>query len=340
MADIKVEMEKIRKEGQERVAATGQTICVFADNVPANIAEDILAGMRLMTELANKKFDKETQQREWYNFYNDGLIKFGWTMTGAAHAEDAIDEDNLTLAELITKSVTISVSADPRRAACRVRTLAVSPGFEAWFIEHEDYYGAREIYPAREDTAERAAFFGRAALDALRQALQARLPAHMVPLAFVHMESPIFLRGQARQDGKAALRETAQQFEGMFLQMMLKSMREATVKSDLVESSGAETFEAMFDKRIDEVNDKVNEAQAKAKIEEVQARLAKGESFEALAKEFSQDPGSANNGGDLGFARTHDCFAARVWAVSRLGDCDSGGHWGDSGGGPRRVVCF
>ncbi|WP_460150744.1 SurA N-terminal domain-containing protein [Pseudomonas sp. S3_A03] len=51
-----------------------------------------------------------------------------------------------------------------------------------------------------------------------------------------------------------------------------------------------------------EVNDKVTEAQAKAKIEEIQARLAKGEKFEALAKEFSQDPGSANNGGDLGFA--------------------------------------
>ncbi|WP_223488094.1 SurA N-terminal domain-containing protein [Pseudomonas sp. A-RE-19] len=51
-----------------------------------------------------------------------------------------------------------------------------------------------------------------------------------------------------------------------------------------------------------EVNDKVTEAQAKAKIEDVQARLAKGEKFEALAKEFSQDPGSANNGGDLGYA--------------------------------------
>ena len=51
-----------------------------------------------------------------------------------------------------------------------------------------------------------------------------------------------------------------------------------------------------------EVNDKTTEAQAKAKIDEVQARLAKGEKFEALTKEFSQDPGSANNGGDLGFA--------------------------------------
>ena len=51
-----------------------------------------------------------------------------------------------------------------------------------------------------------------------------------------------------------------------------------------------------------EVNDKQDEAQAKARIEEVQQRLAKGEDFASLAKEFSQDPGSANNGGDLGFA--------------------------------------
>jgi len=51
-----------------------------------------------------------------------------------------------------------------------------------------------------------------------------------------------------------------------------------------------------------EVNDKTTEAQAKAKIEDIQARLAKGDKFEALAKEFSQDPGSANNGGDLGYA--------------------------------------
>lgn len=51
-----------------------------------------------------------------------------------------------------------------------------------------------------------------------------------------------------------------------------------------------------------EVNDKMNDAQAKAKIEEIQQRLAKGEDFAALAKEFSQDPGSATKGGDLGYA--------------------------------------
>ncbi|TWC15647.1 peptidyl-prolyl cis-trans isomerase D [Pseudomonas sp. SJZ085] len=69
-----------------------------------------------------------------------------------------------------------------------------------------------------------------------------------------------------------------------------------------------------------EVNDKISEAQAKAKIEEIQARLAKGESFEALAKEFSQDPGSANNGGDLGYADpgVYDpAFEKALYALSK-----------------------
>jgi flagellar protein FlgJ len=58
------------------------------------------------------------------------------------------------------------------------------------------------------------------------------------------------LKGQARTDAKSATRETAQQFEAMFLQMMMKSMRDASPKSDLVESAGKDTFEAMFDKEV------------------------------------------------------------------------------------------
>ena len=58
------------------------------------------------------------------------------------------------------------------------------------------------------------------------------------------------LKGQAARDGKAALRETAQQFEAMFLQMMMKSMRETIEKSDLIEDKHTETFEAMFDREV------------------------------------------------------------------------------------------
>ncbi|OPB02567.1 SurA N-terminal domain-containing protein [Pseudomonas synxantha] len=82
---------------------------------------------------------------------------------------------------------------------------------------------------------------------------------------------------------------------------------QVTVKDDELQAAYEKETANLAEQRraahiLIEVNDKVTEAQAKAKIEDVQARLAKGEKFEALAKEFSQDPGSANNGGDLGFA--------------------------------------
>jgi Rod binding domain-containing protein len=58
------------------------------------------------------------------------------------------------------------------------------------------------------------------------------------------------LKGQARQDAKAATRETAQQFESMFIQMMMKSMRESVMKSDLSENAPLETYQGMFDKEV------------------------------------------------------------------------------------------
>ena len=51
-----------------------------------------------------------------------------------------------------------------------------------------------------------------------------------------------------------------------------------------------------------EVNDALNDEQAQAKLVEVQKRLEQGEDFAALAKELSDDSGSAGDGGDLGFA--------------------------------------
>lgn len=82
---------------------------------------------------------------------------------------------------------------------------------------------------------------------------------------------------------------------------------QVTVKDDELQAAYQKETANLAEQRraahiLIEVNDKVTDAQAKAKIEEIQARLAKGEKFEALAKEFSQDPGSASNGGDLGFA--------------------------------------
>jgi peptidyl-prolyl cis-trans isomerase D len=48
------------------------------------------------------------------------------------------------------------------------------------------------------------------------------------------------------------------------------------------------------------INDKTDEATAKAKAQSLLKRVQSGESFAKLAKEYSQDPGSAERGGDLG----------------------------------------
>ena len=47
--------------------------------------------------------------------------------------------------------------------------------------------------------------------------------------------------------------------------------------------------------------DEENIRQAESKAEEIVKRLDAGEAFDALAKEVSEDPGSASSGGDLGF---------------------------------------
>ena len=60
------------------------------------------------------------------------------------------------------------------------------------------------------------------------------------------------LRGQAQQNQDKALKESAQQFEGLFIQMMLKSMLEANepMKDEENQSHALETFENMFDKEV------------------------------------------------------------------------------------------
>lgn len=50
------------------------------------------------------------------------------------------------------------------------------------------------------------------------------------------------------------------------------------------------------------VDDETTEEAAIEKLNSVKVRISSGESFETLAKEFSDDPGSAQQGGDLGFA--------------------------------------
>ncbi len=86
-------------------------------------------------------------------------------------------------------------------------------------------------------------------LDSASAAAQA---AALQPSSYHDFSGLLGLKGRAREDaqGETALRAAAQQFEAMFLQEMMRTMREATIKSDLLESGAITTFEGMFDKEV------------------------------------------------------------------------------------------
>lgn len=58
------------------------------------------------------------------------------------------------------------------------------------------------------------------------------------------------LRSDARKDQAAALDKVAKQFESLFVQMMLKSMRDASPKSELFGSDQQRMYQNMYDKQI------------------------------------------------------------------------------------------
>ena len=58
------------------------------------------------------------------------------------------------------------------------------------------------------------------------------------------------LRLEARQDADAALESVAAQFESLFLQMMLKSMRDALPEGGLFNSNDMQTYRDMADRQM------------------------------------------------------------------------------------------
>ncbi len=58
------------------------------------------------------------------------------------------------------------------------------------------------------------------------------------------------LRAKLQQDPKAGLQQAARQFEGMLLQMMLKSMRDATPQDGLLDSDQSRFFTGIMDQQL------------------------------------------------------------------------------------------
>ncbi|MCF6219114.1 MAG: flagellar assembly peptidoglycan hydrolase FlgJ [Gammaproteobacteria bacterium] len=70
------------------------------------------------------------------------------------------------------------------------------------------------------------------------------------PQSYTDFQSLTRLRSQARDDAQGALRTVAEQFESIFLGMMVKSMRDASMGDQLFDSNAQNTYLEMYDKEL------------------------------------------------------------------------------------------
>ena len=73
------------------------------------------------------------------------------------------------------------------------------------------------------------------------------------PSSYLDFDGLRQLRGSAHRGDGTALRTTARQFEALFVQSMLKSMRDSVEKSDLLLSETSEMYEGLYDKELAQI---------------------------------------------------------------------------------------
>ncbi|RJQ48000.1 MAG: flagellar assembly peptidoglycan hydrolase FlgJ [Gammaproteobacteria bacterium] len=125
------------------------------------------------------------------------------------------------------------------------------------------------------------------------------------------------LRAQARDNPQQALRETARQFEALFMQMLLKSMREAKPADDPFSSPQSDLYRDMFDQQL-AINLSKNGALGIADLLQRQLGGAAPPEQKTLnpftARVFSGAPAS------LPPAETAGAAPQRAWAAPAAGD--------------------
>lgn len=131
------------------------------------------------------------------------------------------------------------------------------------------------------------------------------------------------IKRQARSNDPAALKAAAQQFEAMFLQMVLKSMRDATPREGLFDNDQTRLYQSLLDQQMSQVL-AAKGGTGLAKIIETQlSRNAGTEQAEPLAdlplpptptlRQFTSPARSVTSSSDGGMPASPKDFVGRVW---------------------------
>ena len=130
------------------------------------------------------------------------------------------------------------------------------------------------------------------------------------------------LRSAAARDPKAAIRETAKQFEALFMQQLMKSMREATMSSGMLDNSGTKLGNEMLDSQYASKMSGLPGGLADAIARQLERQLGEGSAAPAAAAAAA--PASASPAAtplsprQIEFIRGHQDAARAAEAVSGI----------------------
>jgi flagellar protein FlgJ len=140
------------------------------------------------------------------------------------------------------------------------------------------------------------------------------------------------LRNTASTDPKAAVREAAKQFESIFMQQLMKSMRDASVSSGMLDNAGTKMGTEMLDQQfatqmtglrggLSEMIAKQLERQLGEPLANIAADVAKTAATASPAEKPAAAPLSSNLQGkerQIGFLKLHDGAAKAAEAATGI----------------------
>jgi len=136
------------------------------------------------------------------------------------------------------------------------------------------------------------------------------------------------LRSAAARDPKAAIRETAKQFEALFMQQLMKSMRDATIGSGMLDNAGTQLGTEMLDTQYASKMTGLPGGLADAIARQLERQLGSGASGASAPAAAAANAPSAAAGAapatpplsakQIDFIRTHQSAARAAESVSGI----------------------
>ena len=122
------------------------------------------------------------------------------------------------------------------------------------------------------------------------------------------------LRASAAKDPKAAVREAAKQFEALFMQQLMKSMRDATLASGMLDNSGTQMGTEMLDTQLATGMTGLPGGLANAIARQLERQMGDAAAAAPVAPAASQQPAAKVSQRQADFIQAHTAAARETEA--------------------------